>query len=79
MKPQCPICGGSKQSGTTTVTVDYSTGILVVRNVPATICSQCGEEWIDDPVAKQLELMTQEARAGRKEVEVLDFAQTAAA
>ena len=27
----------------------------MVREVEATICSQCGEEWIDDATARQLE------------------------
>jgi len=30
--------------------VDLGFGVVVVRNVPAKVCSQCGEEWIDAKV-----------------------------
>jgi hypothetical protein len=38
--------------------------------VEATICSQCGEEWIDDSTAQQLERIVNDARASRSQVEV---------
>jgi YgiT-type zinc finger domain-containing protein len=56
------MCGGEKQAGTTTFTVDYSHGVLVVRNVPAAICSQYGEEWIADADASRLEHFASVAR-----------------
>jgi len=40
----CPLCGGKKKLGTTTFTADLGFGVVVVRNVPATVCSQCGED-----------------------------------
>ena len=42
----------------------------MVREVEATICSQCGEEWIDDATARQLEDIVNDARARRLQVEV---------
>jgi hypothetical protein len=35
--------------------VELGTGVIVVRNVQAKICVQCGEEWIDNQTAQQLE------------------------
>lgn len=69
----CPICGGRKHAGTTTYTVDLGTGVVVVRNVQAQICSQCGEEWIDHQTAQRLEAIVQEARTKQRQVEVLAF------
>lgn len=69
----CPICGGQKQAGTTTYTVELGTGVVVVRNVAAQICSQCGEEWIDHSTAQKLEAIVQEARTKSRQVEVLAF------
>lgn len=69
----CPICGGRKHPGTTTYTVDLGTGVVVVRNVQAKICSQCGEEWIDHETAQKLETIVEEARAKQRQVEVLAF------
>jgi hypothetical protein len=47
---------------------------VVVRRVRATLCSQCGEEWIDDAAARQLEQVVNEARLHHREVEVTAFA-----
>ena len=66
----CPLCGGRKVVGTSTFTADLGTGIVVVRNVRATVCSQCGEEWIDNETARKLERSVSEAREKRSLVEV---------
>lgn len=69
----CPICSRCKNSGTTAFTADLGTGVVVVRNVQAQICSQCGEEWIDHQTAQRLEAVVQEARLKQRQVEVLAF------
>ena len=67
----CPLCGGSKTPGKTTYTVDLGFGVIVVRNVPATVCSQCREEWIDADTARKLERLTEEARQKGHQVEIV--------
>jgi YgiT-type zinc finger domain-containing protein len=69
----CPLCSGLKKSGTTTFTADLEFGVVVVRKVPATVCSQCGADWIEDRVAKQLEDIVKDARKKRLQVEVTSF------
>ena len=66
----CPLCGGSKTEGKTTFTVDYKETVIVIRDVPATICSLCGHEWIADDVAAGLEVMVNEAKAKKPLVEI---------
>lgn len=68
---RCPICGGRRVSGTTTFAVDLGFGVVVVRNVPAQVCEQCGEAWLDDTVAARLERYVEEARENRQQVAVL--------
>ena len=70
----CPLCGGHKAPGTTTFTADIGTGVVVVRHVRATVCTQCGEEWIDNETARKLESIVTDARAKRRQVEVADLA-----
>lgn len=53
-KDICPICGVDKGEGTTSFTVDFHSGVAAVRDVPATICGQCGEEWLSDETTKNL-------------------------
>ena len=66
----CPLCRGKKQTGKTTFTVDLGFGVVVVREVPATVCSQCGADWIDDDIAEKLERIVKDARQKHHLVEV---------
>lgn len=67
----CSLCGGRKKPGKTTYSADLGVGVVVVRNVPANICDQCGEAWIDPVTAKKLEDLSREARIKRSQVEVV--------
>ena len=69
----CPLCGGRKYDGTATFSADIGSGVVVVRRVPATVCSQCGEEWISDETAEKLERIVDDARARRLHVEIADM------
>jgi YgiT-type zinc finger domain-containing protein len=75
----CPLCGGHKTSGETTFSADLGSGVVVVRHVQATVCSQCGEEWIDDATARRLEEIVAEARRKQLQVEVASLASPDAA
>ncbi len=66
----CPLCSGAKEPGRTTFTVDLGFGVVVVRQVPATVCTQCGSDWISDEVAERLEKIVADARGRRLQVEV---------
>ena len=70
LNDQCPMCGGGKTPGTTTFSADLGSGVVVVRQVRATICSQCGEEWIDNATARKIEEIVNEARTRNLQVEV---------
>ncbi|MCK6440503.1 MAG: type II toxin-antitoxin system MqsA family antitoxin [Planctomycetes bacterium] len=67
---RCPLCGGDEKPGTTIFAVDLKFGVVVVREVPARVCSQCGESWIDDQVAAKLEAIVEDARSKQAVVEV---------
>ena len=69
----CPMCGGHKEAGHTTFSVDLGEGLVVVRHVPAMICNQCGEEWIENVTAQQLEEIVAEARQKKHQLEVLSL------
>ena len=70
-KNLCPICGGLKRKGRTTYTVDIGFSVIVVRDVPAMICSQCGEEWIGADTARELEVKVEDARQKKRQAEIV--------
>lgn len=52
----CPIWGHSALSpGATTLAADAGGTIVVVHNVPADVCDNCGEAFVSDPIAATLE------------------------
>ncbi|MEN8263227.1 MAG: type II toxin-antitoxin system MqsA family antitoxin [Nitrospirota bacterium] len=74
---KCPLCGADKTIGKTIYSVDLGFGVVVVRNVPAMVCSQCGEEWIDAVTAKKLEKMVVMAKKNKLQIEMVEFAEVA--
>jgi len=60
----CPICGQEALApGTTTFATDGAGTVVVVRDVPAQVCGNCGEAFISDEVAAELEVQVAEAKA----------------
>jgi len=70
----CPLCCGHMINGTTTFAVDYEQGVIVIRHVPALVCAQCGEAWIEDEQSHKLEVLVQEAKKHERQLEVIDMA-----
>jgi YgiT-type zinc finger domain-containing protein len=56
----CSFCGGKVSERK--VRVDYRSGetLIIFENVPAGVCSQCGERYYTAKVVKALELMSQD-------------------
>jgi len=70
----CPLCSGNLYESTSTFTVDIKQVLVVVRNVPAKVCRQCGESWIMDDAAEKLEQIVFDAKLKRSHIEVIDMA-----
>jgi YgiT-type zinc finger domain-containing protein len=64
----CPICSQEAlAAGTTTFAADAAGTVVVVRDVPAQVCANCGEAYISDDVAAELEVQVAEAQASGTE------------
>lgn len=72
---KCAICkNGETHSGTTTVTMTRGEATIVIKNVPAEICENCGEYYLDDAISAKILAMAEEAIKQNHEVEVIQFA-----
>ena len=72
---KCVICKqGETQPGTTIVTLTRGESIIVIKNVPADICENCGEYYLTEQISTQLLSLAEEAVARNHEVEVIQFA-----
>ena len=63
---KCPICRkGETSPGTATVTLERGRLTLVVKEVPADVCDNCGEEYVDETATTELLAKAEsEARSG---------------
>ncbi|HOC30754.1 MAG TPA: type II toxin-antitoxin system MqsA family antitoxin, partial [Armatimonadota bacterium] len=57
---KCIVCRQDRtEPGETTVTLERDDLTMVVRGVPARVCPNCGEAYVDDLVASGLLLMAE--------------------
>ncbi|MFV9505769.1 MAG: type II toxin-antitoxin system MqsA family antitoxin [Oscillochloridaceae bacterium umkhey_bin13] len=72
---KCVICRQAEtMMGTTTVTLTRDKLTLVVRDVPASVCPNCGEAYVrEDAVVRLLSTAEQLEQAGTQ-VDVRDYA-----
>jgi len=72
---KCVICKhGETQSGKTTVTLERGGATLVVKSVPARICDNCGEAYVDEKIMRRLVKSAQDALRDGVQVDVREFA-----
>jgi YgiT-type zinc finger domain-containing protein len=71
----CAICrNGETRPVKVTVTLERDGTTLIVRGVPAEVCENCGEEYVEDAAAlKLLETAESAARAGAH-LDIREFA-----
>jgi YgiT-type zinc finger domain-containing protein len=59
--------------GTTTVTFERDGMTLVIKNVPAQVCPNCGEAYVDESTASRLLESAEEAACQGVQVEVRNY------
>lgn len=71
----CRICKtGTTQPGTTTVTLERATTVIVIKDVPAQVCENCGEYYLSEETSSRIYALAEEAVKRKVEVEVLHYA-----
>ena len=71
---KCVICKhGETRSGTATVTLSREQLTLVVKGVPAQVCENCGEEYIDEDTTRQLLQVAEEGAQSGIQVDVRQY------
>ena len=72
---KCVMCKyGETQPGKVTVTFHRDDTVVIIKEVPADVCRQCGEYYVDDAITARVLAMAEEAVKHRAEVEILRYA-----
>lgn len=71
----CVICkGGETQPGTAMVPLDREGTTVVIKGVPARVCTNCGEEYVEEAVTARLLKIAEEAVCAGVQVDVRTYA-----
>jgi YgiT-type zinc finger domain-containing protein len=72
---KCVICKtGEVTDGRATVTLQRGETTVVIKNVPAQVCDQCGEYYLSQEMTGKVMAMAEEAVSKGAEVEILRWA-----
>ncbi|MDZ7840481.1 MAG: type II toxin-antitoxin system MqsA family antitoxin [Gammaproteobacteria bacterium] len=71
----CVICKtGQMLEGTTTVTLQRGETTVVIKDVPAQVCDNCGEYYLSEEMTERVLGMAEAAVSKGAEVEILRWA-----
>ena len=51
----CFLCKGDLEKTTTTYMTEYHNCYIIIKNVPCTKCTQCGEEYLNGTTLQKIE------------------------
>ena len=72
---KCVICRqGQTDKGTATVTLERGQTTVVIKDVPAEVCENCGEYYLSEEVTEKVQQMAEQAAKIGVEFEVLRYA-----
>jgi len=71
----CLICrSGETKPGLANITLQRSGATVIVKDVPAEICDNCGESYLDGDATDKVLRIAKDAVARGAEVEIVKFA-----
>ncbi len=70
---RCYFCGGKLESKPATIPFVMNGSVVVVKNVPAQVCTQCGEAIVDSPVARVVNSLLKQVSRLNSEVSVITY------
>ncbi len=69
----CIICKSKLAKSRINHILDNMGRIVIIKNVPANVCGQCGEYYVDNDTAMRLEAIAQELLNNKAEILVLNY------
>lgn len=69
----CVMCKGLIDNSVINHVVDIDGHITIIKNVPAKVCRQCGESYIDHDVALKIEELLDKYSNSNVEVLIINF------
>ena len=67
------MCKGNLEIKKVNYIVDLGNTIIIVREVPAKVCAQCGEQFFEDNIAENIERIVNDLKKVATEIAVVNY------
>ncbi|GMO54013.1 MAG: hypothetical protein Ta2G_12760 [Termitinemataceae bacterium] len=76
---KCGICKATTEEKLVTYTEDVNDAVIIIRNVPGSVCTECGNVWYTGTVITHLEKIVNRIMSGMiSEVSIVNYKEKAA-
>jgi YgiT-type zinc finger domain-containing protein len=69
----CFTCKGNVEKSTTTYMTEYDGCYIIIKNVPCSKCTQCGEEYLNGITLQKIESILAKLKNMLTEFAVIDY------
>ena len=69
----CFICKGDLEEKKVNYVVDLENTIIIIKGVPAKVCTQCGEQYFDDEIAEHIKKIVNQLKQLAAEVTIVNY------
>ena len=69
----CFMCKGNLEEKKVNYVVDLDNTIIIIKGVPAKVCTQCGEQYFDDETAENIEKIVNQLKQLATEVTIVNY------
>lgn len=73
----CFACKGDIKKDTTTYMTEHNGCYIIIKNVPCTKCTQCGEEYLNGVTLQKIESILEKLKNTLTEIAVVDYTKAA--
>lgn len=75
---ECFMCNGEVIEKKVNYMVDLENTIIIIKGVPAKVCTQCGEQYFDDRTSKNIESIVNKLKDLSTEVTIINYKENVA-
>ena len=74
----CFMCKGNLEEKKVNYVIDLENTIIIIKEVPEKVCTQCGEQYFDDETAENIEKIVNQLKKLATEVTIVNYKENVA-
>jgi YgiT-type zinc finger domain-containing protein len=72
---RCYFCGGRLETKSATIPFVVDESIIIIKSVPAEVCTQCAEPILSSPIARKVDSLLKQVYRLHSEISVVGYAE----